>query len=213
MKVSEEQLQGLIFDVDGTLYHQKPVRLQMALKLGTYYLFHLARWRELYGIFLLRRLREKTNWLSKQQQLKQTAEKAGISPEALENAIQKWMFEVPLPIIATHRNKECLALLRKMQEAGKQIIIYSDYPAEEKLEALNVHPDRLFYPECCESCFSQQKPSREAMEYILEQIHLRPEQLLLIGDREEKDGSSAKLVNMAFLNVKNIGKGDIYEEI
>ena len=52
-------IKGIIFDVDGTLYHQKPVRIMMALNMMLYYLIHFWKIKELFIILKFRRIREK----------------------------------------------------------------------------------------------------------------------------------------------------------
>ena len=46
------------------------------------------------------------------------------------------------------------------------------------------------------------KPSRESMNLILSREGLRPDQAMMVGDREEKDGRSAELAGMPFVIVE-----------
>jgi putative hydrolase of the HAD superfamily len=106
------------------------------------------------------------------------------------------MFQYPLGLVHKYANEHLLALLAKEQQKGKKIIIYSDYPVEEKLQSLGVIPDYIFYPG--KNGITGLKPSKEAMECILSTVHMKAEELIFIGDRQEKDGVSAKLVGMNF---------------
>lgn len=200
-EMNNSEIRGIIFDLDGTLYRQKPVRRFMFWKLLKHYMLHFRQWRQLYGLYLFRRGREKTfsQFMSFEEQLDLTAIKAGIDSKELEKCIRYWMFERPLPLISKYRNKEILEFLQKEQEDGKRIIIYSDYPVEQKLDCLHLKPDYVFYPGV--SGIQEMKPSYVAMEQILNTVKLNSEELMYIGDRMDKDGESAKLLNISFILV------------
>ena len=73
-------VRAVIFDVDGTLYHQRPVRIRMACRLAGFFLLHPLRIRELLGIRHFRKLRETERYrkASVEEQIRAAAEKAGI---------------------------------------------------------------------------------------------------------------------------------------
>lgn len=48
----------VIFDMDGTLYFQSPVRLCMAVSLGLYYMIHPYKIKELMVLKKFRKMRE-----------------------------------------------------------------------------------------------------------------------------------------------------------
>lgn len=192
------KLRGIICDLDGTLYRQRPVRIRMLLKLLQYYTVHIWKWRELYGIYLFRKMREKEHFkeLSFLQQLQQTGKKAHMETDKLRAAVQTWMFDVPLALIVHYQNEGLISYLKEQQEKGVQLIIYSDYPVEQKLECLNIQADDIFYPGM--NGIDSMKPSKRAMDTILHTVGISPEKMIFIGDREDKDGKSAELVGMAF---------------
>lgn len=196
-------IRAVIFDVDGTLYHQRPVRLRMAARMAGYYGTRPRRLSELKGILAFRKLREEEAYqtVSQEDQIREAARRAGIpDASALEKAIQHWMFSAPLREIAAHPKKEVISFLRRMQAEGRKIIIYSDYAAEEKLKALQLEPDAVYYPGT--AGMRELKPSRESMNLILSREGLRPDQAMMVGDREEKDGRSAELAGMPFVIVE-----------
>ena len=196
-----DSIRGIIFDVDGTLYEQKAVRLGMALLLFRFYLLHPWRIRELWGLALFRKIRENRHFLAvpMPEQIAAVSKKIGLPAERLQGTIQKWMFEKPLPLIAKHARQPVLTFLHRMQTEGKRIIIYSDYAPEEKLQVLGIVPDAVFFPG--KAGINALKPSREGMQSILRAVSLPAEQLLFLGDREEKDGESARMVGIPFFLV------------
>lgn len=200
----ESKICGVIFDVDGTLYNQTAVRFKMARRLARYYLIHPAQWRSLYGIYIFRRIREKCDLqdVSFESQIEIASKKAGIQSERLQKAIQKWMFEEPLDLIQTYRLDNVIGLLESWQQSGCTIIIYSDYDPRQKLTVLNIQPDYTFFPDGRN--INELKPSQSAMEFIVSKVGLQPNQMLYIGDRHEKDGKSAQIVGMQYIDVKQI---------
>jgi FMN phosphatase YigB (HAD superfamily) len=82
--------------------------------------------------------------------------------------------------------------------ADLMVSIYSDYPVlQERLAALGVTPGarcRLYGPES----FGAQKPAPRPFLTIAERMGVRPEETLVIGDREETDGMGALRVGMRF---------------
>ena len=61
-EIDWDKVKAAIFDVDGTLYCQRPVRIRMALKMGRFFLLHPRRWREAAGIYYFRKLREQEEY-------------------------------------------------------------------------------------------------------------------------------------------------------
>ena len=77
--------------------------------------------------------------------------------------------------------------------------IYSDYGSViEKLEALDIDPAQfdlvISAPE-----LGALKPSEPCARRVLEMLEAKPETTLFVGDREDKDGASAKAVGARFL--------------
>jgi len=79
-----------------------------------------------------------------------------------------------------------------------RVAVYSDYPfLKERLEALGLSPgpDVLLYgPES----FGAQKPAVRAFRRIAADLGAAPEEVLVIGDREETDGMGAFRAGMHF---------------
>ena len=100
-----------------------------------------------------------------------------------------------------HPRPEVMALIREAQEKGLQLAIYSDYGCvNEKLEALGIDPAPfellISAPE-----LGALKPSEPCARRVLEMLDAKPETTLFVGDREDKDGTSARNVGARFLLV------------
>ena len=195
-------IKAVIFDVDGTLYHQKPVRIHIACRLLVYFLIHPLEIKDLLGIWHFRKLRETESFRTRsfEEQVQGAAQRAGISDEArLNKAIQKWMFQEPLSLIQKNGNQAVLTLLKQLQSEGKRILIYSDYAPEEKLSALGVVPDAVYYPG--HNGIEELKPSGKSVQRILKDQFLSASDAVYLGDRAEKDGESARAAGMCFVLV------------
>lgn len=193
---------SVITDVDGTLYAQRPVRKAMALRMARFFLLHPWRWKELLGIYEFRKIREQEAWRTSTQeaQIREAARRARIGrEERLREAFQKWMFSEPLPLIRRHRHEALLRLLRELRAAGKRVIVYSDYAPEDKLAALELKVDAVYYPG--RAGIGELKPSPKAMRRILDAEGISPERCVFFGDRPEKDGESAAAAGIRFLLV------------
>ena len=86
---------------------------------------------------------------------------------------------------------------------GIKMAIYSDYGSVvEKLEALHVDPSQfdllISAPE-----LGSLKPSEYCARRVMELIGAEAETTLFVGDREEKDGGSAKSVGARFLKIED----------
>lgn len=198
-----KNIEAIIFDVDGTLYFQKPVRFAMLKSLLKYYLLRPWKWKQLYGIYLFRRFRETEQCrnMPYDGQLALVGSKAGLTKSELGKIIRYWMFEYPLFLIEEYRDRELLSFLHRIQKDGKKIIIYSDYPPEEKLKCLGVEADYIFYPGM--GGIMGLKPSLESMRHIMNTVGFLPESFLYIGDRADRDGKSAELAGIPFWLVHN----------
>ena len=194
----------MIFDVDGTLYDQTPVRLKIALRMAVYVILHPFKWRSFYGIYVFRKIREKSDMqsVSFDEQVEFASKKAKTDAQVLRSAIDRWMFDVPLDLIKKHRYTEAISLLHKASRQGVKIIIYSDYDPTEKLKALGITPDFAFYPDGKDFC--ELKPSKKAMQAIISKVGIEPENLIYVGDRQEKDGASARLAGIYYIDIKLI---------
>jgi FMN phosphatase YigB (HAD superfamily) len=78
------------------------------------------------------------------------------------------------------------------------LAVYSDYPlVKERMAAMGLSPStrlRLYGPDF----FGAQKPAKRPFQCIAQDMGLRPEEVLVIGDREDTDGRGAFDAGMRF---------------
>lgn len=217
----------LIFDVDGTLYSLFKMRVLMCAKIAIHFLFHLKKFKELLAVWLFRRYREESEYKNKSIAETQAlvAEKLSMHNAVVKNAIEKWIFEEPLVAVQKSVYRDVIEFIRQEQSDGTKIAIYSDYPAHKKLETLGVKADFVFCSD--DENIGELKPSQKAMNYILETIgvsycetdevasitagtatsaSVAISDIVYIGDRDSKDGESARLVGIKYIDVKKFRK-------
>ena len=99
------------------------------------------------------------------------------------------------------RKEEVVDLFEQCKAKGLQTAIYSDYACvEEKMNALGIDARRF------DAVFTAPelgglKPSKACAQKVMEALNADPQTTLFVGDREEKDGAAAKNVGAHFLLV------------
>ncbi len=184
----------MVFDVDGTLYEQAPLRRKMAVELLTHCM--LRPWR----LGLLRRLqtfRKERERLSEDEvagarraQFAVPAEVLNVPEETLEREVEEWIHDRPLQHLAGCRVPGVRGFFERLRTRGVRIAVLSDYPAAAKLEALGLEAEIVVSgvdPEV-----DRLKPHPAGLLRVLELLDLPPEQCLMVGDRDDRDGECAR---------------------
>lgn len=196
---------AVIFDLDGTLYYQKPFRIRMALYLAAHMITHPSSIKDVLLIKKYREVRE--NWEELEgdsfhkgdknsdkdldsRQYEYVAEVKGVSPERVRGAVSFFMLEAPLKLLPAYRDEMMSSLMDKLRENGVKVVIYSDYPVKEKLNALGMKADVCFTS--ADEAIGCMKPDPKGIRVILKMLGLMPQEAVMIGDRYEKDGIAAK---------------------
>ena len=198
------EYKALVFDLDGTLYYQRQLRIKMAWMLGSYYRCHFWRLKEL---FIVKRFREtRENWEEicrgssqdtaeleegslEQKQYAYVGRLMNCAPDRVRKVIETWMYEKPLKTVYETRDEALLGIINERREAGQSIFIFSDYPIEDKLASLKLTVDGMYA--ATDERLSELKPSPKGLRLIMEDHSLEPGDILMIGDRMSRDGQSA----------------------
>lgn len=198
-----EKYDVYVFDVDGTLYFQRKVRMIMVKRLLSYYAFHPLKIKDLFIIKEFRALREKAQ--SADTLYIDTARKYGVSKERVEEVINKWIYKNPIDAVSCSKDEKLLCAIKKLKNSGKKIVIWSDYFADDKLEALGVEADAVYTADDSDRHI-ELKPSDAALKLIMNDFSVSNDQVLMIGDRLEKDGYAAKSAGVDYIILKKTAK-------
>lgn len=184
----------ILWDLDGTLYFQKEFRKKMALVLLQELCLKPNRWKELLVILKYRKIRE--DWDPKdtgahleERQYLETGKKMSMEPERVKEIIHCWMHKKPLEHLYPYRDERAVLLIEELKKKGCIVTVYSDYPTKEKLEALQILVEESF--SSADEEISSMKPNPKGLNYIIEHYGVKKEEVLMIGDRMEKDGEAA----------------------
>ena len=199
---------AIIVDFDGTLYYQLPVRILMALWLMLYYAVFLLRIKELFFLREFRRLQEKRFGANTKNfykaQLQEASRLYNLNHDNAESIINLWLIRRPLRIIKLFRRRRLLSYLKSRQKSAVKIIIYSDNPVKEKINAINFTPDHAFWS--CDEIINCMKPDSHGLLNIIKFLDINKKEVLYIGDRFDRDGLCAKSAGIYYIDVKNLKK-------
>ncbi len=196
-----KRVKGVVFDLDGTLYDQRGLRLRMLLELAG----HIFRSRHaVRDIRVLSRFRKAREELSaagadniSRRQLDMTAEKLSLPPAVVEEIAAEWLYRRPLKHLSACRFTEADVFFGLLRNRGVKIGVFSDYPVEEKLAALGLRADAICYS--LEPGLDRLKPQTPGLEAVLARLSLNKKDCVFIGDRDELDGECARRLGMPFL--------------
>ena len=191
----------VVFDLDGTLYDMRCIRRGMAGRLIAHCLSHPRDLRVPRILVEFRRSRER---LSEEEigeirrlQYERPAARLGLPSERVREVVEEWFFRRPLPYLAKCRFPGVRRLFEKLASMGKRVAVLSDYPVAEKLAALGLVADievSGMDPEV-----DRLKPHPAGLQRVLDLAGAEPGECVLVGDREERDGASARRLGVPCL--------------
>lgn len=192
-----------LVDLDGTLYRARWLRLMLGLELlvrdaGSVRVLHTFRREH------ERLRREMVDPVEDpyQRQLVRAAARLGREPREVEAIVQRWMIRRPGKWLRLFRRRRLLAEIATFRRQGGRTALVSDYPARDKLAALDAAqlfdavlavgepggPRRL-------------KPWPDGYLMAAERLDVAPGDCLVIGDRPDADGEAARRAGMAFRRI------------
>ena len=181
----------VIFDVDGTLYNQKKMRIYMFLEILIFLILNPRKYNQIKILQDFRKQREirSDEDCSNLRELQYlwVSENLGVKSSVVEKIIEDWIFTRPLKYLIKCRKKGAVKLFEKLKKHGIKTAVYSDYPAEKKMETLKLSVDLIV--SSTDRNIDKFKPDPKGALYILKQLNNgETENCIFIGDRFEKDG-------------------------
>lgn len=190
----------VVFDVDGTLYSQRKLRILMARDL----LFNAICKRDLDIISVLKTYRKLREILGDKEVsdfepilLDETAKSLKIPIEKVQSIIFEWIELRPLPYLMDCMYPKLPQLFNGLRRSDKAIGILSDYPAIAKLNALGLVAD--FVMSASDQNVRIMKPNPRGLEALIKDAYVNIDETILIGDRIERDGLVARRLGIRVL--------------
>lgn len=204
--VSDENLKKyktVIFDVDGTLYSLDQMHFYIFCEMFKYYFFHPWKYKEL---FIIRDFRHVREYLAlagvknvNDQQFSLVAEHLQVDIGLVKKTVDFWINKRPLEYIRRCLRPKIKELIDRASSLGLILVYFSDYDPEPKVRRLGLKYDYFF--NASSKQIDALKPSPKGVEYILQQLSLRAEDCLMIGDRQDKDGAAAIAAGLEYFIV------------
>jgi FMN phosphatase YigB (HAD superfamily) len=202
-----EKISLVVFDLDGTLYDQRRLRLRMALHMARELPWSSAGRQKVKILRLFRKFREKLAEIEAEDvihlQYYGVARELGVSEDEVRAVTDEWLLQKPLPLLKSCREPHIEHLFERLRSSGKIIAILSDYPALGKLNGLGLHADIVVAATDRE--VNRFKPHPRGLRRVLELANVAAEHCLLIGDRVDRDGECARRGSAAFLLKRRSG--------
>lgn len=199
----------VIFDVDGTLYDQRCLRTKMALELAWHCVSKPWEMGTVRQIRRFRICRERLALTEAEgigdRQYRWPAQELGVSPAEVRRTVEEWLLQRPLRHLRSCRFPAIGTLIRGLRGAAKTVAVLSDYPAPAKLAALDLEVDLCV--SAVDAEVDRLKPHPAGLQRILELTGTSPDRALLIGDRDDRDGESARRAGVAYLLKSRAGDG------
>jgi FMN phosphatase YigB (HAD superfamily) len=200
----KHRIEGVVFDLDGTLYALPARQLRLTLALW--------RWKDLR---VLRHLLGTRTWIRSKSYTDRKAfyaafceelgRRAGISPpEAGEWYENRFLGSFVNMLAKRARVRPgLLALLARLRQNGAKLAVVSDYGyVRERLDALNI-PIDAFDQLCSSEDYGVLKPSPRPLTALAEEWGLNPKCIVMIGDRKDLDQASATAAGVNFLGISD----------
>lgn len=190
------RVKAVVFDVDGTLYLQGPVRRAMLLRLLRAAAVNpVAGWRTLRTLSAYRRAQEhlRTDFSGDvaAAQIALVCERTGGDPAAVVACIERWMEQEPLTLLRQFRAAGVVECLQACQAHGLRLAVLSDYPADAKLRALGL-ADLFDVVLCAQSPeIGAFKPHPRGLQVAVQRLGVDRDECLYVGDRADVDAAAA----------------------
>jgi putative hydrolase of the HAD superfamily len=198
--IPTRRIRAVLFDVDGTLYRQRPLRLLMAAELSTLFFTQPHRapsiWRALSAYRTSQEKLRGREDAGAARQLELAASRARMTTEEVAAIVDEWMIERPLKYLDRCRAHGLVELLDFLEARRIKLGILSDYPAAKKLDALGIA--RYFSLVLCggDPDVAAFKPSPRGFLAACARWQLDPADVLYVGDRVDADAAGAAAANM-----------------
>lgn len=193
LKIDWSSIRLVAFDVDGTLYDQKAMRLRMLREIAG----NVVETRSLTALRVLRTYRQLRESAGDDEidgfddiLVVRTAAANRVDPATVRAIVAEWMERRPLAHIRACRYPNIVELFSALNRKGKTIGIFSDYPARAKLSAMELTADHVVA--AGDANVGILKPHPRGLEVLMKAAGASPAETILIGDRIERDGAAAR---------------------
>ncbi|MBX9634847.1 MAG: HAD family hydrolase [Magnetospirillum sp.] len=197
-------IDAVVFDVDGTLYRQGPLRLRMAAELALAIAANPWRWRVAQMLSAYRKAVEGLAGVAapdglEAARLTLASARCGAPPKLIAEMVEEWMGRRPLRHLPACRRDGTVEFFAQLRMRGLRLGALSEYPATAKLSALGLVVDIAAH--AADPAINCGKPDPVGLEWVCRSLGTAPGRCLMIGDRDDRDGAMARAAGARFLLV------------
>ena len=131
------------------------------------------------------------------RQYAEVAQALGLSIAEVRRIVNDWIFEKPLKHLARCLYPGVRDLFYLLRQKKMKIGIFSDYPCDAKLQALDLKVDVMVC--ATDEKVDRFKPHPEGLLFTARELGVPVKKCFFIGDRDDKDGECARRAGMPYL--------------
>lgn len=190
-------IKAVIFDLDGTLYDNTMLPFYVIMR-------NLCHLRVLYAERMCRHKMSGRYYGTKGAAYDELFRRMSLFTGKSVESITNWYWKKYMPchvkVLQRHMHAKSWVkpTLENLKSKGIKIACFSEYSfIKEKLKALDIDPDifdLIIDAPTAGGC----KPCRKAFMYVAAKLDTHPADILMVGDREDRDGAGAEAANMQF---------------
>lgn len=213
------QLEGIIFDVDGTLYDQRRLRFKMLLHLisqciktpltGSQSVRFLRAYRNAHEN--LRTELEEMDLSARQLEI--ACEKLGIAVPDGQRIVERFFKIAPLSELRRCIRPGLTNFLLKCRARGLRLGVFSDYEATQKLEAMGLSESFDAVVSSMDQGIGRLKPNPAGLERCMRYLNVHPERVIYVGDRPDVDAVCAIRANVCSVIIHSRYKSDFFTTV
>lgn len=204
MTALQRPIRGVLFDVDGTLYRQQPLRLAMACEIvvATATSGWAVQRTDARLALAFRRVREQlraTDGTAEPLAVRQYAavsDRLGCRMADVERAVAEWIERRPLKWLRFCRRRGIEGLMGFLSRRGVRRGVFSDYPVEAKLRALGLAERFDLSLSAVDQDVGAFKPDPRGFLVAAQRWGLPARQIVYVGDRSDVDAVGAAAAGM-----------------
>jgi len=201
----------VLFDVDGTLYRQLPLRTAMACELALAHAWSVCTGRSgaARPVLAFRSTRESLREVTDARetlaarQYSAAAKRLGCEAADVQQAVEEWMYQRPLKWLSRCQRPGLTGLLDFLSARGVRCGVFSDYPARAKVDAMGLGNRFDLVLSATDPEIGVFKPDPRGFVVAAERWGLAPEDVLYVGDRPDVDAAGASAAGMQCVVLAN----------